>query len=799
MTKSIKKVLISFLLTLSLLLAFTAVMMSKPVQATGGVISLNQTAACRIKDELSNSGLKFTATVDKDGYRELLGAYDSVEAGIIIVPEDYVTAAGGYTLDKLSALSALEGKTYYVITETFRETETAYEFDNSIITIKPENYNRNFTGVGFIKVTEDDANLAANLDGFVEFDGAYYQYSNAHIANVYDVAFAAYEDRVTEETDGYFEAVAGSGVYGKLDSDEYDIIKNYLDGVINVVEDDGALTVKEGTYYKSPYTAIASADGKITVDGKGAAATGLTVNGVRQKDVASFEDGETVVNLVKNSKVTYNQDGSVTLAAGILGTGDAPTANGYGANENGYIAFEGNYGVGTYIETTFSASNEYVGGVLTDYGHDNIPQIILFADSVDGYEAKGKGLVLSTGVNSYANTYGHNDNYVGRYSVHGPNRMVDRSSVQWGNPKTKDYPLLTQKGLQADLNNTLDDNVADTVKTYKYVVGTFYNPDEKLVIRVSLFIKNGDKWDEIKTADGKSYTDIFFETAWTKADVEAMGTNIILMAEHKGTVYAPTTTFTYSAPYTDTKAPLTYTYVKSAGATVGSDGSLTMIVKDSSNVSAGAGQWAQYFNYYSFVGDYGVGWYLDFKFTGYNMPGFIFFADNPVDDVYGYASPTNCIAGKWTNTTIGRQGCVVLNGFEGSDSAFQVWGPNRWYGTNQKHGEEGSTTKMFLSYEEYPELTRKGQVENATKVYDLTIGTHLGNDGKVWMEVILSSNGNNIYHVDQSLNITEAEAGVGDIILLPQFGTYKDANGNAIIKGDSTQTVITSFTKPYQK
>lgn len=1040
MTKSIKNVLLTILLAFALVFTFAGTAMINTAKANASIITVEESASCKVGDGLENSGLKFTAKIEKQAFLTLYNTYDSVDAGMIIVPNDYVAKAGGYTFDKLSALSELEGKTYSVITNDYAMDGDYYTFDASIETIKDYNYNRDFTAVAFIKIADSDA---SSEEGFTAFDGAYYTYSNIHSADVYEVAYSAFEDRSTVQNDDYPVALGG-GLYGKLDAEEYGIIKNYLDGVVVVENNGGVLSIaNNGTYYTSPYKVITNANGDSVIDGQGKTATCFTL-GESRMSVSSFENGENTVSFAKsNEKVTYNQDGSVSLTAGVLGT--SSSAHKYGVNENGYIGLEGDFGVGTYIETTFSASNEYIGSNLTDFGHDNMPQIVLFADEINGKDWAGKGILLSSGVDSYSGNYVNSNNYVGRYSLHGLNRMADYDSIQWGYNKTYDYPLLTQKGLKADKN-------AGGVKTYKYTVGTFYNKDGKLVVSVSLLLKDGNKWTEIKTDEGKSYSNIFLTTTWTATDVATMGTNIIFMAEHKGQAYQPTTTFTYSAPYFNDEIPISYIeqnpvlkknvasfsedgevelkakitsddtnkltgkgsscwsdywyyysyqgdygvgwyldfeftginmpqltffaqngtattgyasystngagtaktyttnynrkgvvvlngladqgdyiqvfgpdrmkadgkygvassdgsvlmvgkndengvyqmltrswqyanpdtkfkysigtfvgtdnkvwidmYLKnldngteshlqkslgltvdqvgmgdiiitaplaggfglsadssvsfvslstpyyrssvahniSNGATVSADGTITMYNKHAQNIAQGAGQHAQYNNYYSFAGDYGVGYYLDFKFTGYNMPQFIFFADNdPVNDPYGYASPTNYKAGSYNSTIVHRQGVVVLNGFGQDDNAFQVWGPNRWYGSNQKYGVQGSTTKLFLTYDQYPELTRKGQIENSTKEYDLTIGTHIGTDGKVWLEVILSSGGNEIYHIDQSLGLTEAEVGVGDIIILPPFGDGDGKGENPYIINNSTSSTFKIVSKPYLK
>ena len=295
MTKNIKKNLIS-LLAVGM---FSAVLLGVPMPTekaladNASVITLMQKAACRVKpdegDGLANSGLRFTAELEKNAYNELKANYDNVEAGMIIVPEDYVEAAGGCTLENLSGLNVLEGKMFYTMAEAFSENETHYTFKTSIITIKPSNYNRNFTAVSFIKITEDDSEKVATLTNYDEYEGAYYLYSNTHTANVYQIAYAAYEDRVTEATDGYFETVEGSGVYGTLSKAQYDILERYLDSVAVLSGEDGNVNIANngGTYYESPYQLIKTTNGDAYLSSK---PTGLIYNGERYKELSVVDD-----------------------------------------------------------------------------------------------------------------------------------------------------------------------------------------------------------------------------------------------------------------------------------------------------------------------------------------------------------------------------------------------------------------------------------------------------------------------------------------------------------------------------
>ena len=55
--------------------------------------------------EYEKSGIKFKAQLKKDQFAELYNKYEgNVKAGMIIVPTDYITAAGGSTFTKLATL-----------------------------------------------------------------------------------------------------------------------------------------------------------------------------------------------------------------------------------------------------------------------------------------------------------------------------------------------------------------------------------------------------------------------------------------------------------------------------------------------------------------------------------------------------------------------------------------------------------------------------------------------------------------------------------------------------------------------
>ncbi len=229
-----------------------------------------------------------------------------------------------------------------------------------------------------------------------------------------------------------------------------------------------------------------------------------------------------------------NADGSVTLYNGAH-VKDAAT---FKSEENAYLALKGDYGVGTYVDVIFSSSSEPNNGVATDYGNDNIPNVMFFVDDKDinGYKGPngGSGVIILNGIGFYNNT-DKTSNNLSNVKVFGPTRMTSSSNrfdSDWlGFLSYNDCPLLTQRGLIED----------QTDSVYKYTVGTFKNGEGKLVIDLSLSRQNGTGWDVV-------YESVQIVTALDADDMTAG--NIVFLAENKQLVWEATTTFKYSAPYT---------------------------------------------------------------------------------------------------------------------------------------------------------------------------------------------------------------------------------------------------------
>ena len=524
MSNSIKKILLTVLLTLSVVMVTMGMTAFGIANADTRIITINDTASCKIDQTLENSGLRFTANIDKEPFENLYSNYDTVEAGIIIVPTDFVEKAGGHTLDKLTTLSELQGKTYYQITPDYRLIGDSYEFDVSIKTIKDFNYNRDFTGVAFIKITDSDAQT---IEGFAEFGGAYYQYSDAHSTNVYDVAYSAYEDRRTTPDEEY-KVDLGGGVYGKLDVEEYDIIKNYLDGVAVISDNDGRFSIanNDGEYYTSPYTIEVDERGNNVLLGNGL--KGLNYNEERIVDYYKTTEDFQVYVPQRGSITEIDASRMATLMTYTSGLTSTTT------HAFQYIGWKGEYGVGTYLDFEFSGNN--------------MPQVMFFADSIDGYMCAGKSGTDTSGMRKGVIVMsGTSSERLNRMYVIGPNRVrtdqtaSDKTTTYafsdgaplhakltlYGETTTSytgtTYPLLTQKGLTE----------AGEEKSYKYTIGTYEAEGEKLGIHIILTY-----------ADGEAIYDIRKATTLNVSDLTA--DNIVVYPPIKGN---GTSTFKFSAPY----------------------------------------------------------------------------------------------------------------------------------------------------------------------------------------------------------------------------------------------------------
>ena len=767
MTKSAKKVLIALLFVV-FVFAFALGLYQKPTKslADSQFITMREVAQVRIVsdegDGLANSGLKFNAQVEKSAYDALVDTYESVEAGIIIVPEDYVEAAGGYTLEKLGAFSVLDGKVYYKITEGFslNEDNTHYIFANSIINIKPANYNRNFASVAFIKIIESDPEKATQLAEYDLYDDAYYIYSNLCTANVYDVAYQTFENYYTSDE----EACA--------------ILKKYLDNVAVISGNDGKVEISNngGEYYQSPFAIGKSIDGYYFIQ---QSPTAMTYNGERIKTLSVVD----YVNKVKiytdavSNFATFNTDGTVTLEGKLQnqGIGWAAISKNY---DNSYIAFEGNYGVGTYIDFTFKGNN--------------LPQVTLFANEINGnitcgntsaddYNTNGPkntGFLIMNGMYTktawsqatgdvYSVSNGDRIMLLGPYRMHGATNFNMNTSSMVITSTVNEFE---QNYLSTDTSGT----------EYKYTVGSFVQDG---VVYIEISITN--LTTNVTQTKLKS-------TGLSKAECEALGGNIIAFGCCKEDV-ASATTFKYSAPYQKSKDD-----VVSSGATFNYDGSVTLEGKLQNQGLGWVAISKSYENsYIAFEGNYGVGTYVDFTFVGNNLPQVTLFAN----EINGNMTCGNTSADDYNTNGPKNTGFLIMNGMytktawsQATGDVYSVSNGDRimLLGPYRMHGATNfnmNTSSMVITSTVNEFEQNYLSTDTSGTEYKYTVGSFV-QDGVVYIEISITNLTTNVTQTklkSTGLSKAECEALGGNIIA---FGCVKE---------DYASGTTFKFSAPYTK
>lgn len=191
-------------------------------------ISMELGAAVRLTSDMSTSGLRFQTNIAKASVEELKnlltingGEYSSISFGTLIVPTDYLMG-GLFTHDWLTK----NGVTHLDITSTStldnnawpRESGDYYSFFGSIVNLKTKNYNRAFSGLGYVKLV--------HKSGAVSYIYARYDSANSRSASF--VAKAAISDRSDVETDFYENKVEAAGNWSPYTADEHNFLAKYI-------------------------------------------------------------------------------------------------------------------------------------------------------------------------------------------------------------------------------------------------------------------------------------------------------------------------------------------------------------------------------------------------------------------------------------------------------------------------------------------------------------------------------------------------------------------------------------------
>lgn len=219
------------------------------------------------------TGLRWRTQILKSDYDALAALSNvTIQSGTLIVPADYLGEGAEMSFEWLDGVESLADKaTRYldVVNSGFVDEAGAdgmYVYYGSIVNIFENNYFRKFAGVGYVKVTVD-GQMKIFYGGYEEAE---------HSRSVYEVAYAAYNDRGTEATEKYAHLV-GDGTYSPYTVGQLEILKEYIDGVVNLTVADGKVTAVGGEYYTAPYS-VTYTDGVYTAESEGKICT-LVVNG----------------------------------------------------------------------------------------------------------------------------------------------------------------------------------------------------------------------------------------------------------------------------------------------------------------------------------------------------------------------------------------------------------------------------------------------------------------------------------------------------------------------------------------
>jgi len=643
MTKSLKKCLIASLVFVCALLLSLGMFITPSHATTDTTVAINSLQLRTLNDEKGEYGIRFIASVTN---------YDSgLTYGMDIVPED------------------LKGDTekYAEVVATPTEDGGAYTYECALTDIHATNRSRPYTARPFVK----DGSEKTYVGGWAEAKSIYTIATQALADQSYD----------KEGVEDYLETIVNTvhGVNSNLNG-KY-VYKTFTVNGEDVTSFAGAFTgdatfnlivkmVKEGDESKVltayPIVEITDQNGQAIngvltqVDAYGnyklntTALDGFNLGlSVGKSEVADVEDCT-----IDGYGVTYNQDGSITLApathVNVSSQKGAFWSHGWGsgvsATKNSYLSL-GETKVGEFVDFYFEGNN--------------MPQVVMFANvanacmgaaststsnsagPVDSYGYLiSNGLFIATG----SKMYGDNMFY-----AYGPERIhknLDTFNYDFSN-------LTTVNGAY----NGLDDDT-----NYKYSIGSQLL-DGKVIIAIELY--NADT----NTLVCRSY----YTTGKTETEIADVGNMIVAYAGIKGKNL--TTTFKHGEFYTNSiELPI------AQGATFNADGSVTLAAGRDTGISYGGAVQAGWSsgigrfknNYLAFNNLSKVGNYIDFFFTGDNMPQVTLFADKINGIICADLTPGG--------GEIEQNGYLIANGIYQAhatnpvmfgENTMYVYGPNR--------------------------------------------------------------------------------------------------------------------------
>ena len=514
----LKGILVS---VLSILLCFGTVFTFNPSKAyadTFGLLTMDTGAYLKTVD---NGGLRLRAVFDEDVKTAL--EEDGTKLFFKVMTEETFTVANG-------DYSGVETQVEVDKSKIYTDGKGNY-FANCLLdysTVEDDAFDDNFCAVAYIT------------------DGESVQYATFENAsqvskNLYEVVNTAMLD---DGTDDMIENLAS--IYDFIGTAEYPFVANTTAQYNKLVD---RINANE----------ITPTNVKIE---KGVDTT--------QKAIDADKQAGIVVNKL-SSGYSESQDGTVTLKGVSYNEAYSYKSVAQKIN-NSYMGFEGNYGVGTYMDFYFTGNN--------------MPTVMFFADnfngnmtnysSTDGTTVLGqKGVIVTPGFGTGNSTVGNVKNgNVQRFTIYGPNRLAsstDGGQTVAGNAGNHNTAACVSYAYQTRVDGTTANSVgagvdskygtfdmfvqgltwaADATKNVSGLISEKYATTN---FRYTVGVENSSGKRKIVAkmyvVDGQTETLIGEINSVTKIDITSLtATNIIVYAAVKQD--GSDTVFKYNAPHT---------------------------------------------------------------------------------------------------------------------------------------------------------------------------------------------------------------------------------------------------------
>ena len=793
-----KKYLLSACLTLSVVAGAAGVATLSPISVNASSLTSDamqmKAGASLYLDEVS--GLKFGYTVEN---------YDANKTyGMLIVPYDYLDDAGITDLTNASNdyVNVLKNATLPnapIIVEGIAPVDGL--FSHSIVGLNEYNYVREFFGIGFEKTGENTYVYAKQNDNvrsvfevaniaLTKLNFGVWGPTEKEVAEKAKLdAYSGNEDGVENTKDDTLDNFITKGfdfVYGEDATVTLNTVATSVDGEVDMpslampekqkpidldvhvnyaFEDDGGAEVSNGKVKgltRGQSTVTASIGCVINVEGQVAVlenATELELYNNSYK--ANFFGGEDKTGV----EALFGNDGSILLE----GTGAASSTHLKG--KVGYVAFEDTYTLdekGTYIDVYFTGNN--------------MPQVEFFASDVLGNimndGTSSTGYIVTNGFAAMSSTSG-NAGYGGvttyrsffKYFVTAANRVSDghnpgTATEDFGateytyNNNPMMYSLFSQYSLRKQ----------SAEQKYRYTVGLYKGADNYMYLDSKLYKVDANNVETLFACTDKKTS--------VSATSEIKG-KIVLHAGFKGSgdfvkndYY---TKFTCSAPYAGRAVK--------GDAVYNADG--TVSLQNGLN-DGGSAKIQNTLGYLPLDGEYGLGTYVDFYFTGSNMPQVSFFNEHV----------TNNLSATYNETAGANSGMMLINDMRYSTTGITQ---NAYYKfiilprltaglkNNDKKYTDGtdsaSASKISASVLE----------TMSTQRFKYTVGFYLGTNNRVWASV-------SVYKLDENGNVTETYYSLEQSL----YYFEKDIKGSQIVvygsvNGNTNSYTTFSYSMPYTK